>query len=488
MLTYSFENKGKESLYEFLYNQIKKDILEYKLSPDEKLPSKRALAKHLSISTITVENTYNQLCAEGYIYSIPKSGFYVSDISSRKNRTSNILYNDNLPLTNTKTFFADFVKNSTSADAFPFSNWTKILREIMSELSEKLMVSSPSAGVFELQKAIANHLYQFRGMNIEPSQIIIGAGTEYLYSLLIQLLGRDKVYAIENPGYKKLAQIYNAQNVKYIHIPLDENGIDTQSLSQSNADILHISPSHHFPTGIITPISRRYELLSWASKSNNHYIIEDDYDSEFRLIGKPIPALQSIDVADKVIYMNTFSKSLTPTIRISYMVLPKTLVQKYNSMLGFYSCTVSNFEQYTLARFIEKGYLEKHINRMRNYYRKLRDTILDCIKKHPLYSKVTIMEEHCGLHFLLKIDTSLPDSMLKDNLAKKGINISCLSEYYYSNGNNGRSDSRNDVRNDVRNNDRNNDRNDSHILVVNYSGIDMDIVEEAIELLFEGID
>jgi GntR family transcriptional regulator/MocR family aminotransferase len=463
MLTYSFENKNNESLYEYLYKQIKKDILEYKLSPNEKLPSKRAFAKHLNISTITVENAYNQLCAEGYIYSIPKSGFYVCDISATKPRDINKPLHENPSGKKNNDFFADLVTNSTISATFPFSTWTKILRETMSDDATKLMVSSPSAGVYELRVAIADYLYQFRGMNVEPEQIIIGAGTEYLYSLLIQLLGRDKTYAIENPGYKKLSKIYTAQNVKYYCISLDENGIDTQELINTGADILHISPSHHFPTGIITPISKRYELLSWASKSTSNYIIEDDYDSEFRLLGKPIPTLQSIDVADKVIYMNTFSKSLTPTIRISYMVLPKSLIRKYDALLGFYSCTVSNFEQYTLAHFIERGYLEKHINRMRNYYRTLRDTILTCIRKHPLYKNVKIMEENSGLHFLLHIKTDLTDSVLKKNILSKNINISCLSEYYYGNN------------------------DDSHTLVVNYSGLDINVAEEAIERLYSGI-
>lgn len=465
MLTYSFENRGSDTLYEYLYKQIKNDILNYKLSPDEKLPSKRTLAKHLNVSTITVENAYLQLMAEGYIYSKAKSGYYVSHLSSSKEQTLKVAAVK--PITKTqhsRNFFADFVNNSTSPDNFPFSTWTRLMRETMSDESEKLMVRSPSTGVEELRMAIANYLFQFRGMAVEPEQIVIGAGTEYLYGLIIQLLGRNKVYAVEDPGYQKISKIYGANDVKCVPIPLDKNGVSISYLEEAGADVLHISPSHHFPTGIVTPISRRYEILSWASKTSERYIIEDDYDSEFRLLGKPIPSLQSIDVLEKVIYMNTFSKTLTSTIRISYMVLPKTLMERYRQELNFYSCTVSNFEQYTLAKFIEKGHFEKHINRMRNYYRSQRDAIISSIKKHPEFYKVTIKEENAGLHFLLKADTKYTDEQLITRANNNRIHISCLSEYY--------SIQKNSIQN---------------TLIINYSGIDKEHMDEAVTLLYQSL-
>ena len=267
---------------------------------------------------------------------------------------------------------------------------------------------------------------------------------------------------MEEPGYQKISHIYHAYKMEYVHINLDPKGINISELEQSGADILHITPSHHFPTGLVTPISRRYELLSWASKSKDRYIIEDDYDSEFRLLGKPIPALQSIDVSGKVIYINTFSKSLTSTIRISYMVLPKVLMEAYRKELDFYSCTVSNFEQYTLARFIEQGYLEKHINRMRNHYRNIRDRILYYIKKHLAYKKGRIMEEDAGLHFLLELDTVLSDEELITVAAQNGINISCLSQYYYDQT-----------------------KAISNTIIINYSGVNADNIKEGIDRLFK---
>ena len=464
MLTYSFEDKGKDSLYEYLYKQIKKDILSYKLSPGEKLPSKRAFAKHLNISTITVENAYIQLLAEGYIYSVPKSGYYVSDISSTKVATEKRPAKEMASGISEPKIFADFTSNSTARDNFPFSTWTKTMRQIMSDYERELMVRSPFAGIELLREAISDYLYQFRGIAVEPDQIVVGAGTEYLYGMLIQLLGHDKRYAVEDPGYQKITRIYQANQVNCCHIPMDENGVSIEALEKSDADILHISPSHHFPTGIVTPVSRRYELLSWAAKHSGRYIIEDDYDSEFRLVGKPIPSLQSIDVADKVIYINTFSKSLSSTIRISYMVLPKTLARIYKESLGFYSCTVSNFEQYTLYRFIEQGHLEKHINRMRNYYRVQRDTILTCIKKQKNYHKTVIKEENSGLHFLLQVDTNLTDEELISRAKNNGIAISCLSQYSYLKEN-----------------------MTEHTIIINYSGIHEKDIPEAVDRLFDSL-
>lgn len=465
MLTYSFEEKGSDSLYEYLYKQIKSDILNYKLSPDEKLPSKRALAKHLNVSTVTIENAYLQLMAEGYIYSVPKSGYFVSHLSAAKaNQSKKRFYPIPDDTEQIISYYADFVNNSTASENFPFTTWAKLMRETMSDEADKLMVSSPSTGVTTLRTAIAEYLFQFRGMAVEPEQIVIGAGTEYLYSLIIQLLGRNKLYAVEDPGYQKITKVYHANEVACVPVPLDKNGIDISYLENVNADVLHISPSHHFPTGIVTPISRRYELLSWASKAPERYIIEDDYDSEFRLLGKPIPSLQSIDVLDKVIYMNTFSKTLTSTIRISYMVLPKGLMDRYKQELDFYSCTVSTFEQYTLAHFIERGHFEKHINRMRNFYRSQRDAVIGCIKKHPEYKNVTIREENAGLHFLLTVNTHYSDEELVERARQNRIHISCLSQYSSLPSS-----------------------SEEHTLIINYSGIEKEKIERAVELLFQSI-
>lgn len=462
MLTYSFENIGHTPLYEHLYKCIKNDIMNGTLPARTKLPSKRSFASNLGVSAITVENAYAQLLSEGYIYSRPKKGYYVSTFS-RSLLPPRAMPETAVALPEARlVFFADFSSNQTRPDNFPFSVWAKLMRETMQERNSELMTKPPCGGIFELREAIASHLKQFRDMQVQPEQIFVGAGTEYLYGLLVQLLGFDKVYAIENPGYEKIAQIYESYQVRRRFIDMDDCGIRMDRLEESGADVVHISPSHHFPTGIITPVSRRYELLGWAAKSDSRYIIEDDYDSEFRLTGKPIPALQSIDLMEKVIYINTFSKSLTSTMRISYMVLPPGLAQRFLEQMSFYSCTVSNFEQYALMRFIREGYLEKHINRMRNYYHRQRDALLDAIKKSPLSSRVTITEEDSGLHFLMKIDTALSDTELMEKAREKGLRLTALSRYYH------RPDS------DV-----------EHIFIINYSYLETEHIPEAIRRLYQ---
>ena len=271
MLTYSFTNLKNESLYMHLYQCIRQDIVDGKLVSGEKLPSKRSFAKNLGLSTITIENAYAQLLSEGYIYSIPKKGFYVSDFKNNVIKPVR-LTTENVKLSSGQSdFLADFSSNQTRPENFPFSIWAKLMRETFNTNSPELMTKPPCGGIMGLRQAIATHLEQFRGMHVQPEQIFIGAGTEYLYGLLIQLLGFDKKYAIENPGYEKIAAIYNSYNVAYHYIPMDNNGILVDELEKSEADVVHISPSHHFPTGIVTPISRRYELLGRRLCRPLHY-------------------------------------------------------------------------------------------------------------------------------------------------------------------------------------------------------------------------
>ena len=433
MLTYSFNKKKGESLYEYLYNCIKNDILCGNLLPDEKLPSKRAFAANHGISIATVENTYGQLMAEGYIYSKQKSGFYVSPIQGQitaKKIPSDLIKNTNI-LSDSHSI--NLIKNHTNPEHFPFSVWAKLTRQVLNEEHQKLLTTPPPGGVMELRNAIAKHLFDFRGITVSPKQIIIGAGTEYLYGLIVQLLGRDKIYGLENPCSKKIKLIYESLGVKVASLDMDNEGVRLSPDNLTLPDIIQISPSHHFPTGIVTSISRRYGLLEWANESENRYIIEDDYDSEYRLQGRPIPSLFSIDATDKVIYFNTFTKSLASTIRISYMVLPMPLLDIFYKKLSFYACTVSNFEQYTLAKFINAQYFEKHINRMRNHYRDLRDRLINQIGESPLGEISEISEENSGLHFLLHLNTSLSEDELKEKARDKGIVVSFLSDYYSMN-------------------------------------------------------
>lgn len=464
MLTYSLENTGSDKLYEYLYKLIKDDIIHKRINAGEKLPSKREFAKNLGVSIITVETAYSQLISEGYIYSVDRKGFFAAKIDERflEDSPGSDAVDDIKE--EQQEFYADFVKNTVPVENFPFSTWMKLLREITADTDSKMLLGmSNASGAVELREAIVNHLYRFRGMEVKPEQIIVGAGTEYLYGLLVQLLGRNMVFGIENPGYLRMAKIYESNDVNIKYIDMDSEGVMPESLNKANVDVLHISPSHHYPTGIVMPIGRRYELLGWAAKSSKRYIIEDDYDCEFRLYGKPVPALQSVDRMDKVIYINTFSKSLAPTFRISYMVLPMPLVKRYYEKLGFYSCTVSSFEQHTLARFITGGYFERHINRMRNYYRTQRDKIIEAIKKSSAADYIEIHNADEGLHFVMDIKKDILDSELKKIAEKKGINIACLSDYYY------------------------NGKCDRHAIVLSYSGISEDRLDTALKRLFECI-
>lgn len=435
MLTYSFENIGTQSLFTHLYECIRNDVISGNLAPGTRLPSKRMFAKNLGISTITVENAYAQLIAEGYLYSIPKKGYYVQDISSfaagQGQEEALAPVPKAAPEPEAPKYFADFVTNQVRPENFPFSTWSHLMREALVSRREQLLANPPFEGVPELRAAIASHLHAFHGISVSPEQVVIGAGTEYLYGLLIQLLGRERKYAMEDPGYRKIAQVYDSFGVRFAPVSMDANGIRTEELRDKGIDVVHITPSHHFPTGITMPVSRRYELLEWARQSRDRYIIEDDYDSEFRLRGKPIPTLLSMDRKGKVIYMNTFTKTLASTIRIAYMVLPEHLLAAFREHLSFYSCSVSSFEQYTLAAFIESGGFERHINRMRSDYRKKRDALLSLIRESGLSRYATVSEQDAGLHFLLKFNTKLSDQTLADRAAARGIRLSPLRNYYY---------------------------------------------------------
>ena len=440
MLTYELKKAPGVPLYEALYRCIRQDILSGNLRAGDKLPSKRALSANLEVSKITVEGAYGQLLAEGYIRSVEKVGYFVEEVDAPASASPV------LPALapDAGEEIIDLTANGTVH--FPFSVWSRLQREVMLDLGEKLLLPIHNQGIPELRQAIARHLAQFRAMRVDPENILIGAGTDFLYNLLIQLLGRDKTYAVEEPGYGKIRRIYAAGGVACISAPMDALGVMPQALE--DAQVLHISPSHHFPTGLVTPVSRRQALLKWAD-APGRYIIEDDYDSEFRFAAHPMPTMASMDASGRVIYMNTFSKTLAPSIRISYMVLPPALMNGFRQKLGFYSCTVPSFEQYTLARFLGGGYFEKHINRMRKSYRTRRNQLVDILQRCPYADKMTIFEQDAGLHFLLRLDTQLSDGELVARCAGAGIRIRSLSSYYHS---------------PVPEEDR-------HCLVVNYSGL-----------------
>ena len=489
MITVNFDERGDRGLCEYLYSSIKNQILQGILRADEKLPSKRSLASHLGISVITVQNAYGQLISEGYIYSIEKKGFFVTDILLGKSDSvfggtgnGNLweqgmsvnsvsaadLVDDSKTLAPVNSicesdFFTDFRSNSTSYEKFPFSLWAHTMRKVLNSGDEKLLQRVGVKGIYELRRSIADYLREFRNMNVKPEQLVIGAGTESLYSMVVQLLGQGKVYAVENPGYHKVAGVFKMNGAGTKPVMIDSQGINPAGLEKIKADVVHVSPAHHFPTGIVMPVRRRQELLAWADGAPDRFIIEDDYDSEFRFNGKPLPTLQSADMGGRVIYINSFSKTLAPSFRMSYMVLPENLLPDFDEKFGFYSCPVSAFEQYTLSEFIKDGFYGKHIIRMKNFYRNLRNELIRALENSRISGKMIIKEEEAGLHFLLSVKSDESSDVIRNKLQKKNINLPLLRDFYYGT-----------PPDDIEN-----------IFVINYSGIRKERIAETVKRIEE---
>lgn len=427
MLKYELKKMPNKPLYESLYEAIRSDILNGKLRAGLRLPSKRDMAADNQISLTTVMNAYQQLLMEGYIISEEKKGYFVAHLHTmrpvERENTNYIKYYKE------ETWFADFRANNTLYHFFPFSTWKKVLREILTDYEMELVTRGNPYGLEELRVQIANYLYRVRGINVSPECVVIGAGIEYLYSRLITLFGTNDIYAVENPGYKKISNIYEAYNLRWKSVGMEDNGVSMLDIRVKDINIVHVSPEHHYPLGTTMPMSRRQELLDWANESDAHYIIEDDFDCEFRYNTRPIPALKSMDSEGKVIYMNTFSKTISPAVRVSYMVLPEHLMQRYIKKTHFFTNSTSSLEQYAVARFIEKGYYERHINRIKKYYRQEGEQLLKLIRENSDIPVKELSKGDSGTHILVKLDTDLSDMELKRRAMEKGIHFSCLTDF-----------------------------------------------------------
>ena len=458
MLTYPMEERGDLPLYEYLYRRIREDILSGKLTAGERLPSKRALAEHLHLSVITVEGAYAQLEAEGYLYTLPKRGFFVSQVD--RTPAPQAPEPPAIPEPEAaRTWRLDLKSNQVDTARFPVSTWARLTRQVLSEDGTALLRPVPHQGLEALRRAIADDLRDYRGMSVSPEQIIVGAGAEYLYLLLAQLLGPGAVFAAEDPGYPKIRQVYGKCGAACRPVPLDAQGMDLAALTASGATVAHLSPSHHYPTGLVTPIARRQALLRWAEQVDG-FIIEDDYDSEFRFTGRPLPTLQSIDRSGRVLYMNTFSQTISPSMRVGFVVLPPRLLERYRRELDFYACTVPALEQHVLARFLSGGYYEQHLSRMRKEYRQRRCAVLAAFRSGPFAHRITIYEQGAGLHFLLRLDTDRSDAALRQRAEALGVRLGFLSEYAAVP-----------------------DPSYAHTLVINYAGLDEARLPQAVELL-----
>lgn len=434
MLTPILDSSKNQPLYEQIYHYVKAEIENNNLTAHTKLPSKRVLAEYIKVSQMTVETAYAQLVAEGYLYTRPKSGYFVQPIEplapemAKTSEAENIgIIRETQPPKAVAAY--DFSTDYTETEGFPFSVWAKIMRETLNENHEMLLQAGNVQGDFDLRRAIAALLRSHRGITCRLDQIIVGAGTEYLLGLAVQLLGRNLSYAAENPGYPKIHKILQHNAAKTYVIPMGAQGIELEALRQSGANAVHVTPSHQFPLGIIMPVARRRQLLNWAEEVPGRYILEDDYDSEFRFDGKPIPALKTLDTKDRVIYFNTFAKSLAPSLRFGYMVLPDALLQRFYQELDFYSSTVSNFEQRALYRFLNNGHFERHLNRMRKSYRTKRDALVKALAVMDPQKRIEIYGSNSGLHILLKINNGMSERELIARAMAYDVRVYGLSEY-----------------------------------------------------------
>lgn len=357
-MKYKIYKSDKSPAYIQLYKQMKDDIVRNAYTYNTKLPSKRLLADEVGVSTITVEHAYGLLCEEGYVEARERSGFFVIF------RATDGFAASTSPPRRTQNY-----STLHPAPEFSLSLMTKTMRKVMNDYYERLLDKSPNCGCVELREALKQYLDRNRGIHADIEQIVIGSGAEYLYGLIVELLGRKQVYGIESPSYKKIEQVYRASDVELELLPLVEDGIDSSALAATHADVLHTTPYRSFPTGVTASASKRHEYIRWANKADR-FIVEDDFESEFSVSAKPVETLFSLSKHDNVIYLNTFSKTISPSLRVGYMVLPKCLVQPFAEKLGFYSCTVPTFEQLVLAELISNGDFERHVNRVRRQKRK----------------------------------------------------------------------------------------------------------------------
>lgn len=420
---------AKAPLYEKIYESIKKEIIDGKILKGEKLPSTRLFAKNLMVSRSTVEIAYDQLLAEGYIKSEPCRGFFACDVTElyqlEKCNSSASPAEEKMT---TEDWKVDFSPYAIDTDNFPYNIWRKINKNLLLDGREELLLSGEKQGEYQLRKAIAAYLHQARGVNCKAEDMIIGAGNEYLEILLTQILGTGKSMLIENPGYPQAYRTF--LNMGYHLKSVDATvGMTLATLREQNPQLLYIMPSHQFPTGHVMPLGQRIELLKWAAEKEGRFLIEDDHDSEYRYRGKPIPSLQSIDRYGKVIYLGTFSKSVAPSLRISYMVLPPELMKLYHEKCGFYANTVPRIQQEVLREFIEKGHFERHLNKMRGIYRSKHDFLLGELKQCNWVRKIS--GDHAGLHLLVQADSRMSEEKICQLAKEQGVKISGISQYHF---------------------------------------------------------
>ena len=422
------DSRSKKPLYEQIYSHICAEIRSGVLKAGDRLPSTRVLAEHLKVSRSTTQMAYDQLLAEGYMESRPCRGYNVSHLEELVETGPSGEKEMETTAEPDAGWLVDFSPRGIDLDSFPYHVWRKLSRNTLVDDNKEMFHSGNHQGEPGLREAIRSYLHSARGVNCSPEQIIVGAGSEYLLMLLYQILGGKRVIAMENPTYKQAYRVFQSLGCEVCPVEMDTNGMEPGILAESGADVAYVMPSHQFPTGIVMPVGRRQELLRWAAEEPGRYIIEDDYDSEFRYRGKPIPALQGMDRSGRVIYLGTFSKCIAPAIRVSYLVLPMQLLKRYRSQTSFYASTVSRIDQNILYQFLSQGYFERHLNRMRAIYKTKHDTLMEQIE--PLRDQFEIRGENAGIHILLTARSGETEETLIRKAAEAGVKVYGLSSYF----------------------------------------------------------
>lgn len=426
-ITINLDSGSDVPLYEQIYSYIKSEIQKGQIPCHEKLPSTRALSRYLDVSRSTVDLAYEQLMSEGYIESVPCKGYFVLQIDELYKFVQKAVETKVEPDVRKKKYDYDFTPSGIDLKSFPYNAWRKLSKDILMDDQAQMFRLGDSQGEYGLRSAICSYLHQARGVNCMPAQIIVGAGNDYLLMLLSTVIGNKYKVAFENPTYKQAYRLFKNLSYDVYTVDMDKSGMEVSKLSEMDMDLAYVMPSHQYPLGVVMPIKRRMQLLRWAGEREGRYIIEDDYDSEFRYKGKPIPALQGYDVNEKVIYLGTFSRSIAPAIRMSYMVLPLPLLELYKKKSRFLNTTVSKVDQMIVQRFIEEGYYERHLNKTRALYKSRHDTLLNSLK--PLSLRCRISGENAGVHFLLTFDKRNEEDLIREAL-EHNIKVYGLSEYY----------------------------------------------------------
>lgn len=414
-------------LYEQIYQQIRRDIIDGRFPVGMKLPSKRQLEEFLQVSQTTIEMAYDQLVAEGFIAAEARKGYFVQAIEELAYAQP---FESVVPIPERQTekeIEYDFSAGAVDPEHFPFAAWRKYARDVMDPSNAHLLQLGDPHGDLDLREEIARYLYHSRGVDCTPEQIIIGSGTEQLLPLIIRILGDEARYAIEDPGYLLTRHAFSENYRESVPIAVDHEGMDVKRLQQSDATVAYVTPSHQFPTGTVLSAARRTALLNWAAASPDHFIIEDDYDSEFRYRGRPIPSLQGMDKGENVIYLSTFTKSLMPSMRIAYMVLPPLLLERYHQTFIPYSSSVPRIDQHILSRFMAEGQFSRHLNRMRKIYRRKMQLLTDLLK--PYEPAVSFSGDEAGMHILVHIHTSKTEQQLLAEALCAGVKVYGLDTY-----------------------------------------------------------